>query len=166
MIKQEGRKTEKYYFSLMHRKRTEQDYIEKAGQKNTGGGGCKIKIKGKYQVTRIQILFSTKTTRLTHSLFSSIFTELMVSSFPTPQPHARRLPEKKISSILAVELPRIPEKKGCTAPRTHPRIQTFAHYHINSHRFAPKRKAARHSNQTLKIPVPFTNLLPFCLKKK
>jgi len=40
----------------------------------------------------MQTSLSTQSARFTHSLFSSIFAELMASSFPTPQPHARSLP--------------------------------------------------------------------------
>lgn len=49
-------------------------------------------------MTRMQTMFSMKSTRLTHSLIP-IFTETRLSSFAT-HPHAR---QEKISSVPTVE---------------------------------------------------------------
>lgn len=73
-------------------------------------------------MTRMQTMFSAKSTRLTHSLIS-IFRETRVSSFPT-HPHAC---QEKISSVPTVEILWIPGKKVYSTPHP-PTLQPSPHH--------------------------------------
>lgn len=107
-------------------------------------------------MTRMQTVFSMKSTRLTHSRIS-ISTETRVSSFPA-HPHAC---QKKISSVPTVESLRIPGKRCIPPP---PTLQPSAHREYPS--FALRRKAAGDPNQSSEITTIRTKLISFASKTK
>lgn len=107
-------------------------------------------------MTRMQTMFSMKSTRLAHSLIS-ISTETRVSSFPT-HPHAC---QKKISSVLT-GVTADPRGKGVFHPP--PTLQPFAHHKQPQLRTKEKGSRGFESEQRDHHHLHYTNF--FRLQKK